>query len=51
KGLIQDHVDHTGSKWAQQILSDWRDYVGKFWLVKPKATELATLLNTMKQAA
>jgi glutamate synthase (NADPH) large chain len=48
---IADYAKVTGSKWAQQILSDWADYVGKFWLVKPKAAEIGTLIEHVRAAA
>ncbi len=49
--LIEDHVRHTGSAYGQEILDNWRDYVGLFWLVKPKAADIETLLESMRQAA
>ncbi len=51
RSLIQEHVNATGSAWAQQILDDWRDFVGKFWLVKPKAADIGSLLVAIKAAA
>ncbi|MDM4772423.1 glutamate synthase large subunit [Solimonas sp. SE-A11] len=51
RSLIQEHVNATGSVWAQQILDDWRDFVGKFWLVKPKAADIGSLLVAIKAAA
>jgi glutamate synthase (NADPH/NADH) large chain len=32
-------------------LEDFRYYASQFWLVKPKAAELDTLLDTLRQAA
>ena len=49
--LIADYVDATGSAWGEEILEDWRDWVGRFWLVKPKATEVDALLDTLREAA
>ncbi|MDX1653858.1 MAG: glutamate synthase large subunit [Candidatus Competibacteraceae bacterium] len=49
--LIREYVTETGSGWAQAILDDFRYYASKFWLVKPKAAELSTLLDTLRQAA
>jgi glutamate synthase (NADPH/NADH) large chain len=46
---IERFVAETGSKWGQQLLEDFADYVGKFWLVKPKAAGLDSLLNNIKQ--
>jgi glutamate synthase (NADPH/NADH) large chain len=49
--LIEEFVAETGSPWGHTILDDFRYYASKFWLVKPKAAELATLLDTLRQAA
>jgi glutamate synthase (NADPH/NADH) large chain len=50
--LIAEFVQETGSHWGQTILQDFRYYyASKFWLVKPKAAELATLLDTLLDAA
>jgi glutamate synthase (NADPH) large chain len=49
--LIQEHVDATGSQWGRQILEDFRDYLGRFWLVKPKAADLGSLLVAIRAAA
>ncbi len=51
RGLILDHVTATGSQWGEQILEDFRDYVARFWLVKPKATEINALLDMIREAA
>ena len=37
---IEEFVVETGSTWGQHILDNFADYVGKFWLVKPKALTL-----------
>ena len=49
--LITRHRELTGSIWAQQILDEFRDYVGKFWLVKPKAASLESLTESLRRAA
>jgi len=36
---------------AQRILDDFRDFLGKFWLVKPKAASLESLVETLRRAA
>ncbi len=51
RGLITRHADATGSRFAQQMLEEFRDYVGKFWLVKPKAASLASLVDALRRAA
>jgi glutamate synthase (NADPH/NADH) large chain len=49
--LIEEFVQETASSWGQTILEDFRYYASQFWLVKPKAAELDTLLDTLRQAA
>ena len=46
---IKTFIDETGSAWGQHILDNWADFVGKFWLVKPKAANLSSLLDNLKQ--
>jgi glutamate synthase (NADPH/NADH) large chain len=41
---IAEFVAETGSQWGQTILDNFEDYVGKFWLVKPKAADFHQLL-------
>jgi glutamate synthase (NADPH/NADH) large chain len=48
---VTEHVAHTGSAWGEAILDDFRTYLPKFWLVKPKAAELGTLIRSLRQAA
>jgi len=31
RGLIEQHVDATGSAWGSRLLNDFRTYIGKFW--------------------
>ena len=49
--LIQEFVAETGSDWGQKILEEFSFYAHKFWLVKPKAAELDSLLDTLQRAA
>lgn len=35
KELLQAHVNHTGSKKAEQILANWAEYLPKFWQLVP----------------
>ncbi|MEQ1440518.1 glutamate synthase large subunit [Fontimonas sp. SYSU GA230001] len=51
RSVVAEYAAATGSKWAQAILSDWADFVGKFWLVKPKAAEIGTLIDSVRAAA
>ena len=48
---IEAFVAETGSAHGREILEKFEDYIGKFWLVKPKAAELETLLETMLERA
>ena len=49
--LLQTHQHETGSVWATQLLEEFRDVIGKFWLVKPKAASLESLIDALRQAA
>jgi glutamate synthase (NADPH/NADH) large chain len=49
--IVQDYANVTGSKWAQTILADWFDYVGKFWFVKPKAADIGSFIDSVRAAA
>jgi glutamate synthase (NADPH/NADH) large chain len=51
RSMIMQHVEATGSVWGEQILDDYRTFLPKFWVVKPKATELGSLLDSLRQAA
>lgn len=45
RGVISDHYDETGSHHAERILSGFEDYAAMFKLVKPKTTDISTLLG------
>ncbi|ADZ89718.1 glutamate synthase large subunit [Marinomonas mediterranea] len=49
RSVIQEYVNETGSEWGQEILDDFYDFIGKFWLVKPKAASLSALLANTRQ--
>ena len=42
--VIQEYVAETQSALGQEILSNFSDYIRHFWLVKPKAASLNSLL-------
>lgn len=44
--IIETHVEKTGSGWGQLILADFEHYARKFYLVKPKAANIASLLRS-----
>lgn len=45
---IEGFVQATGSKWGEELLEDYADYVPKFWLVKPKSASLSGLLASTR---
>jgi glutamate synthase (NADPH/NADH) large chain len=51
RGLVVAHVRETQSAWGRAILDEFRDYAGKFWLVKPKAASLESLVDALRRAA
>jgi glutamate synthase (NADPH/NADH) large chain len=51
RGLIEQHVAATGSVWGEALLNDFRSYIGKFWVVKPKASAIDSLLENLRRAA
>ncbi len=51
RSLITAHIEATGSEWGASILDDYRTFLPKFWLVKPKATELGSLIESLRRAA
>ncbi|MCH7820404.1 MAG: glutamate synthase large subunit [Proteobacteria bacterium] len=51
RSLIMQHVEATGSEWGDMILDDYRTFLPKFWVVKPKAAELSLLIESLRQAA
>jgi glutamate synthase (NADPH) large chain len=51
RGLIEQHVTATESVWGETILNDFRSYIGKFWVVKPKASAIDSLLENLRRAA
>ena len=48
RAMIGEFVEETGSRWGQTLLEEFSDYVGKFWLVKPKAADLDRLLSRLR---
>ena len=49
--MIEKHVTATGSKRGQEILDNFSDYLPHFWMVKPKASDLETLIDSLSAAA
>ncbi len=51
KGKIEEFVQATGSEWGQSVLDDFAELSSKFWLVKPKAASIESLLETLSNEA
>ncbi len=49
RGIVEEFAAETASEWGRELLENFGDYIGKFWLVKPKAASLAGLLDSVKQ--
>ncbi|MEW6998214.1 glutamate synthase large subunit [Colwelliaceae bacterium BS250] len=45
RGQINHHLEQTGSSRAQYILENFAEFSAKFKLIKPKATDVKTLLG------
>ena len=48
RGVIREFSEETGSDWGRAILDDFDGFIGRFWLVKPKAADLQQLLNNTR---
>jgi len=48
RGILTEFVEETGSQWGALISDNFEDYVGRFWLVKPKAADLNQLLTRLR---
>lgn len=46
--VLREYVAETGSAWGEKLLENLDDYLRRFWLVKPKAANLASLLSTTR---
>jgi glutamate synthase (NADPH/NADH) large chain len=51
RGMIEEFVAETGSAWGRELLEDFVSYLPRFWLVKPKALEIHSLLDALLNAA
>ena len=46
---LAEFVEETGSVWGAEVFDNFEDFVGKFWLVKPKAASLGSLLDESRR--
>ncbi|NNC99077.1 MAG: glutamate synthase large subunit, partial [Gammaproteobacteria bacterium] len=49
--MIEKHLEFTGSPRAREILDDFADFLPLFWMIKPKASDLDTLIDSLSAAA
>lgn len=50
KGMIEDHVRETSSTWGNQLLDMFEQRLKHFWLVKPKAAAMDSLIKLASKA-
>ncbi|MBB4820119.1 glutamate synthase (NADPH/NADH) large chain [Pseudomonas alcaligenes] len=48
QSVLAEYVKETESEWGAHLLENLDDYLRKFWLVKPKAANLASLLSSTR---
>src|SRR5690606_15886354 len=46
--VLTEYVQETGSTWGENLLESLDDYLRRFWLVKPRAANLSTLLSNTR---
>ncbi|MDO6704822.1 glutamate synthase large subunit [Photobacterium sp. 1_MG-2023] len=51
RGLIDRHLEETGSSRAQEILANFDQWIPKFFLAKPKSADVNTLLGHQSRSA
>ncbi|OSN04502.1 glutamate synthase large subunit [Lonsdalea iberica] len=51
RGMITEHVQHTGSSRGEEILANWPVWAAKFALVKPKSSDVQALLGHRSRSA
>ncbi|QLF92890.1 glutamate synthase large subunit [Pseudomonas sp. ABC1] len=48
ESVLREYVEETQSAWGAELLENLDDYYRRFWLVKPKAANLANLLSNTR---
>lgn len=51
RGLIAEHLEETSSAHAERILANFDEWIPKFYLIKPQAADLRTLLGHQNRSA
>lgn len=48
RDLIKEFAEETGSAWGQELVQNFSSWLGKFWLVKPKAAGVESLIANLQ---
>ncbi|GMG85896.1 glutamate synthase large subunit [Biformimicrobium ophioploci] len=48
RSVIEEYAEETDSAWGRELCENLDDYIGRFWLVKPKAASLSGLLQDVR---
>ncbi len=51
ENAIAEYVSETGSEWGQYVLENFNHFKRKIWMVKPKAAEFDSLIETLQSNA
>ena len=51
KSYLQRFVEATDSVWGKHLLENFEDFIRLFWLVKPKAANIESLLESVRSRA
>jgi glutamate synthase (NADPH/NADH) large chain len=46
--VLAEYVTETDSEWGRNLWENLDDYLRRFWLVKPKAANLKSLLSSTR---
>lgn len=49
--IVKEYAQESRSVWGHQVLDDFSDMVRYFWVVKPRAADIDTLLDSLMRAA
>ncbi|ROS01949.1 glutamate synthase (NADPH/NADH) large chain [Sinobacterium caligoides] len=47
RNVLREYIEDTNSAYAADILNNLDSYITRFWLVKPKAAKLESMLDTL----
>jgi len=51
QSMIEDYIENTGSEWGRTLIDEYYSLASRFWMVKPKASELSELIASLEDAA